>query len=171
MAEYELQYRTNVHASTDSISIPFIAQQTNYQSPLQSSQSTYIQDQKVREKVARFDAVLVEILRQKEIAGEHVARQATARIQQGIVAEKTAEKTSNETEMHQTSATQDWSYPEVGPLCNHRVRWIDVPGRSRCEYHLYSKNAYINPFRSRCPACGTIACGLCRKKLKRGDKL
>ncbi|KAH8725658.1 hypothetical protein GQ44DRAFT_706894 [Phaeosphaeriaceae sp. PMI808] len=62
------------------------------------------------------------------------------------------------------------SYTRV-PFCTHQFRWTDVPGRSRCEYHSYSPKAYRNPFRSRCPGCRTIACGLCRKKLKRGDTL
>jgi len=179
MPEYDLQYHPHIHNYTDNASKPPTTQQANWQPPLPSLRSTHVQAQEVREEVARFDAVLEEIWRQKEIAGEHVARQAMTRIQheesaknakaaKKAEAAKKVEATKAETD--QDSLTQDRSYTRT-PLCSHKVRWISVPGRSRCEYHSYSKKAYINPFRFRCPECSTIACGLCMKKIKRGDTL
>lgn len=167
MPEYDLQYYPPIHTSTDNASRPPTTQQANWQPPLPSLRSTHVQAQEAREEVARFDTVLEEILRQKEIAGEHAARQAITRIQHEEAAKK-AEAAKAETD--QASVTRGRSYTRA-PLCNHQVRWISVPGRSRCEYHSYSKNAYRNPFRFRCPECETVACGLCMKKLKRGDTL
>lgn len=167
MPEYDLQYYPHIHTSTDNASRPPTTQQANWQPPLPSLRSTHVQTQEAREEVARFDTVLEEILRQKEIAGEHAARQAITRIQHEEAAKK-AEAAKAETD--QASVTRGRSYTRA-PLCSHQVRWISVPGRSCCEYHSYSKNAYRNPFRFRCPECKTVACGLCMKKLKRGDTL
>lgn len=167
------QHYPGVRASTDNTSGPPTTQQANWQPPLLSLRSTHTQAEEVREEIARFDAVLEEILRQKNIAEEHAARQAVTRKQQEEVAKK-AEAAKAETDQlqrcTQASVTQSRSYTQA-PLCSHRVFWISVPGRSRCAYHSYSPRSYRNPFRFRCPGCKTIACGLCMKKLKRGDTL
>jgi hypothetical protein len=166
MSKYDLQYYPHVPTSTDNASRPPTTQQAN-RPPLPTLRSTHVQAQEAREEAARFDAVLEEILRQKEIAGEHAAKQASTRIQH----EETAKKVeAAKAETDQASVTRSRSYAHA-PLCSHQVWWISVPGRSRCEHHSYSKNAYRNPFRFRCPECKTIACGLCMKKLKRGDTL
>ncbi|KAF2804524.1 uncharacterized protein BDZ99DRAFT_147094 [Mytilinidion resinicola] len=172
MPEYDLQYYPYIQTSMDNASRPPTTQQSN-RPPLPTLRSTHVQAQEAREEVARFDAVLQEILRQKEIAGEHAARQAITRIQHKEAAKKAdpAKKVeAAKAETDQASVTRSRSYARA-PLCSHQVRWISVPGRSRCEYHSYSKNAYINPFRFRCPEYKTVACGLCMKKLKRGDTL
>lgn len=171
--EYDPQLYPGVRASTDNTSRPPTTQQANWQPPLLSLRSTHTQAKEVREEIARFDAVLEEILRQKKIAEEHAARQAVTRKQQEEVAKK-AEAAKAETDQlqrcTQASVTQSRNHTRA-PLCSHKVFWISVPGRSRCEYHSYSPRSYRNPFRFRCPICRTIACGLCMKKLKRGDAI
>ncbi|KAH8647451.1 hypothetical protein BGZ60DRAFT_423863 [Tricladium varicosporioides] len=180
MSEYDLQYHPHVHNLTNNASRLPTMQQANWQPLLPSLRSTHVQAKEAREEVARFNAVLEKILRQKEIAGEHATRQA--RIQPDEAAEKAEAATKAEaamkaeaakkakTKSDQASVTRGRRYIR-DPLCSHHVWWISVPGRSRCEYHSYSKNAYRNPFRFKCPECKTIACGLCMKKLKRGDTL
>jgi len=141
---------------------PPTTQQANWQPPIYPCASP------TREEVDRFDRVLEEILRQKEIAGQHAARQAITRIQHEEIAKKV--EAAEKAELNQASVTQDQSYTQAS-FCSHQVWWTPVPGRSRCEYHSYVKNAYRNSSRFRCTKCRTIACGLCRKKLKRGDML
>jgi hypothetical protein len=70
----------------------------------------------------------------------------------------------------QDPATQPQSKAQV-LSCMHQFHWTAIPGRSRCEYHSYTPNAYRNPFRYRCPGCNTVACGLCIKKVRRRDTL
>lgn len=167
MPEYDLQYYPHIQTSTDNVSRPPTTQQANWQPPLLSLRSTHVQAQEAREEMARFDAVPEEILRQKEIAVEHAARQAITGKQHEEAAKKVE---AAKAETIQVSVTRGRSYARA-PLCSHQIRWISVPGRSSCEYHSYSKNAYRNPFRFRCPECKTVACGLCMKKLKRGNTL
>ncbi|KAH7354755.1 hypothetical protein BKA65DRAFT_496941 [Rhexocercosporidium sp. MPI-PUGE-AT-0058] len=183
MPKSDLQY----YPPTDNASRPPTTQQANWQPPLPSLRSTHVQPQEAMEEVARFDAVLEKILRQKEIAGEHAARQAITRTQHEEPAKKAeaakkakaakkaeaAKKTEAAKKAEAAKAETDRALGARGrtylraTLCSHKVWWIEVPGRSRCEYHSYSKNAYRNPFRFRCPECRSIACGLCLKKLKR----
>lgn len=171
MPESDLQHDPPMHASPDHASGPPTTQLAKWQQPpLPSLRPTRVQAQEVqaREEGARFDAVLADIRRQKEIAGEHAARQAVTGIQHEEAAGEAEVAATAESD--QASVTRGRSCTRAA-LCGHQVRWISVPGRSRCEYHLYSKNAYRNPFRFRCPECKTVACGLCMKKLKRGDML
>jgi hypothetical protein len=153
-----------------------------WQSPLPSPQSTYEQAEVIRAEEARFDAVLAKILRQQTLVREHTGGQTSASRQtstgiqtstgkrQKKVADKTEEENDWLQKRTQDPEAQSEDFTRVA-LCTHQFHWTDVAGRSRCEWHLYSPKSYRNPFRSRCPACRTIACGLCRKKLKRGDAL
>jgi len=165
MSDCNLQCHPFVRVPTDNTAT---MQQANWQPPLPYLQSTHAQAQRARE-AARFDAVLEEIQRQKEIAGELAARQAIANVQQ-----EQAEEAEAETDHLQWSTQPSMTQREKkipARFCSHQARWISVPGRSRCEWHVYRENAYRNNSRYRCPGCKTIACGLCMKKLKRGDVL
>ncbi|OCL05951.1 hypothetical protein AOQ84DRAFT_441163 [Glonium stellatum] len=171
--EYNPQHYPGIRASTDNTSRPLTTQQANWQPPLLNLRSTHMQAEEVRKEIARFDAVLEEILRQKKIAEKHAVSQAATRKQQEKVARKAevAKAETNQLQRRtQASVTQSRSRTRT-PLCSHRVFWVSVPGRSRCAHHSYSPDSYRNPFRFRCPGCNTIACGLCMKKLKRGDTL
>ena len=180
MTEQDLQYHSLVLASVNNTTA---AQQMNRQSSLPCLESTHTQAQKARE-AARFDAFLEEILRQKEAARELAAREDVTKgrrepaedvdaAEEADVAEEedAVEADSDRLQWSdQASMTLGQSFPRA-QSCNHQGRWADVPGRSRCEWHRYSEKGYRNPFRSQCPKCKTFACGLCRKRLKRGDML
>lgn len=88
MPEHDPQHYPHIHTSTDNGSRPPTTQQANWQPPLPSLQSTHVQAQEARDEVARFDTVLAKILRQKEIAVEHTARQATTTKQHEEAAKK-----------------------------------------------------------------------------------
>ena len=156
---------------------------------IQADTQADTQAEKVRADVARFDAVLEKILREKMLVEELAAKQAISRKQQSEVPKKAVStKKAKSTKKAETaknqevanagpsqlqkrthaSAAQGRSCTQA-PYCTHRTHWTAVAGRSRCEHHSYSPHGYRNPFRFRCPGCRTIACGLCMKKLKRGD--
>ncbi|KAF1938812.1 hypothetical protein EJ02DRAFT_272056 [Clathrospora elynae] len=173
LPEYDPQHCPGVCASTDNALTPLTMQQADRLSPPLCLQSTHTQAKGVKSEVARFDAVLEKIQEQKMLVERLAARQAVTRKQQEEVSKK-AEVAKAETDQlqrrTQASVTHSQSYTQA-PLCSHQVFWTKVAGRSRCEYHSYSPRGYRNPFRFRCPGCNTIACGLCMKKLKRGDAL
>jgi hypothetical protein len=117
MPEYDLQYYPLVRASTDNAAT---MQQANWEPPLPYLQSTHAQVQKGTE-AARFDAVLEELLRQREIAGELAARQAITKVQQEPAEEAgAAEAETNHLQWStQSSIPQDRSYTQAHS-CSHQ---------------------------------------------------
>ncbi|KAF2438081.1 hypothetical protein P171DRAFT_437161 [Karstenula rhodostoma CBS 690.94] len=166
ISEYDTEHCPGVCVSTDDAPRAPTTRQANRQSHPLSLQSnvTHIQAEGVRAKVARSDAILEKISRQKMLVEEHATTQVVTRKQQKEVPKKA--KAAKNTEVAKV-VTHSRSHEQV-PFCTHKVYWTQIPGRSRCEHHSYSPNSYRNPFRFKCPGCNTIACGLCMKKLKRG---
>jgi hypothetical protein len=151
-------------------------------------QSTHTRAEEVRAEVARFDAVLEKILKQKKLAEKLAAKQAITRKQQKEAVEKegvakttevaTTTEVEKKAEVPKTATNQPQRYIQAPAQdrgahtrklpCTHQVRWTQVAGRSRCQYHSYIQNGYRNSSRYQCPGCKRIACGLCKKQLKRG---
>jgi hypothetical protein len=185
--ECDLQQHPGSCDSTDNTLMVPITQQADWQ-------STHTGAEEIRAEVARFDAVLEKILKQKKLAEELAAKQAMTRKQQeealknAEVAKTTGVTTTTEVpkitevakkaEIPKTATNSSQRYIQAPaqdrgahtrkPPCTHQVRWTPVAGRSRCQYHSYSPKAYRNSSRYQCPGCKKIACGLCKKQLKRG---
>jgi hypothetical protein len=164
-------------------------QRAGCQDPPMSLQFTHTQTEGARAEMARFDIVLEKISRQRTVVAQHAGRHTVNRKRQTEAEEKArgAEETKAVEEAEATEeaeiskevllrlrryvpapVAQSQSYTRR-PICMHKMHWTAIPGRWRCEYHLYSPNRYRNPFRFRCPGCNAVACGHCMKKLKRGD--
>lgn len=131
MSDCNLQYHPFVRVPIDNTAT---MQQANWQPPLPYLRSTHAQAQKARE-AARFDAVLEEIKRQKEIAGELAARQAITNVQQEQVEEAEAETDHLQWFIQPSMVQREKKIPTR--FCSHQTRWISVPGRSRCEWHIW----------------------------------
>lgn len=160
-------------------------QQADCQPLPPSLRSERVRIEEACDEAARFDAVLGRVLGQIYTAGGHASERAITGVRtqpeeavEEVVEEAKAvnkggpSKKSKAKKKTKNGQSRGQKYIKVS-LCSHEDWWDQVRGRWRCEYHKTStaKRVYRNPFRYKCPGCGTVACGLCLGRIKGRDGL